>query len=226
MRAGKKDLDDEDIKRAVELYESGLNVREVARQLHFNYDRTRKVLGENTKIRGRERRIEWVGDTHIKCSKCFEVKPLEEIVFNTNNSHHASGSFLSYCKACRAKQLRASREGKPVPMRSRISRLRSKCRIEGIECDLDAEYLVRLWDHQKGLCAYTREKMIDLQGYGRNPMAMSIDRVDCSKGYIKGNVVLCTTRANTIKHNQTLRELEEWMPVWYENLMGAWLVPE
>lgn len=38
-----------------------------------------------------------------------------------------------------------------------------------------------------------------------------IDRVDNEKGYIKTNVVSCCYRCNLAKHNQTLKEFQEWI---------------
>lgn len=47
-----------------------------------------------------------------------------------------------------------------------------------------------------------------LRAGGRHFNSMSIDRVDSSKGYIPGNVKVISLRANQLKNNATIEELE------------------
>ena len=42
-----------------------------------------------------------------------------------------------------------------------------------------------------------------------SPNSPSLDRIDSSKGYIKGNVIVISHRANTIKSNGTAEEHEK-----------------
>lgn len=39
------------------------------------------------------------------------------------------------------------------------------------------------------------------------PNAASLDRIDNSKGYVRGNVMVISLRANAIKNNATAEEL-------------------
>lgn len=45
-------------------------------------------------------------------------------------------------------------------------------------------------------------------GRGRKPNAASLDRVDSSKGYVPGNVWIVSKRANMIKNQASLADLE------------------
>jgi hypothetical protein len=47
------------------------------------------------------------------------------------------------------------------------------------------------------------------RGSGKNPNNPSLDRIDSSKGYIKGNVQVISWRANDLKKNGTLEEFKK-----------------
>jgi hypothetical protein len=62
-------------------------------------------------------------------------------------------------------------------------------------CDIDATYIESLWEKQRGLCHWLGIPMVP-STIVRQPQRPSIDKLDGSKGYTRGNVVLCTMFAN------------------------------
>ena len=63
--------------------------------------------------------------------------------------------------------------------------------------DITVEYMLDLWQQQEGRCFYTgRVLHVPRRGDGRNLFAPSIDRLDPSRGYVKGNVVWATLACN------------------------------
>ena len=82
------------------------------------------------------------------------------------------------------------------------------------ECIADTKelqaYLKGLWVKQGMLCYYTGIKM-ELTGYHTTPYAMTVDRLDSSKGYIRDNMVLCLAVINRIKQDLTIKELKDWV---------------
>ena len=93
----------------------------------------------------------------------------------------------------------------------------ARCRAEPkyIADDVDGEYIWRLWQKQKGLCAYSGKHMSvwpnkngDKQS--KNPDIMTIDRKNSDKGYVKRNIVLCCWRANQIKSKYSLNEIKKY----------------
>lgn len=67
---------------------------------------------------------------------------------------------------------------------------------KGYEMDIDFDYLVNLWKHQGGLCAYTGIPMNF--GYCKDiDWACSIERIDSMQGYNKNNICLIAAEFNT-----------------------------
>jgi hypothetical protein len=52
---------------------------------------------------------------------------------------------------------------------------------------------------------------MELTGYGKTDYAMTVDRIDSSKGYIRGNIALCLSVINKTKQNLTIEQLKHWV---------------
>lgn len=75
-------------------------------------------------------------------------------------------------------------------LRNAARRSKSKDR----SCDITLEYLKEIWEQQNGICPYTGWQMKNLECFTPDkqlpltPDRASLDRIDSSKGYVKGNV--------------------------------------
>ena len=82
--------------------------------------------------------------------------------------------------------------------------------------DIDLPYLKMIWEQQKGICPYTQIKMT----LAENPLKYrkiqslkkaSLDRIDSTKGYIKGNVEFVCSGINLAKNSFTCEEMREFI---------------
>ena len=90
-----------------------------------------------------------------------------------------------------------------------IGAVKKRSKLNGLSNNLDFEFLEELWKEQNGVCPITGISM-DL-GTGKiNYRRASIDRIDSSKGYEKGNVRWVCYWANLAKHMMSDRELIEF----------------
>lgn len=73
----------------------------------------------------------------------------------------------------------------------------------GIEFTLTFNEYKRLLKIKR--CFYTRDTLTFHPGL---PNSFSLDRIDASKGYIKGNVVACTSDMNRKKRDLTINDIK------------------
>lgn len=66
--------------------------------------------------------------------------------------------------------------------------------------NLDIDYMMELYETQGGKCALSGRTMTYQRGNGKVPTNISIDRIDSSKGYVKGNVQLVCCLVNILKN--------------------------
>lgn len=69
------------------------------------------------------------------------------------------------------------------------------------ECDIDLAYLKELWESQQGRCAYTGLPLRTRNHKTGRALidVASLDRIDSSKGYVKGNVQFVSAALNLAK---------------------------
>ena len=111
-----------------------------------------------------------------------------------------AASAASYAKHAQTGNIR------PI-IQHKLSGFRGTAKEKNVLFNLDVDFLVDLFNQQKGLCYYTGEKMELTSGLGttrvslnNRPYQFSLDRLIPEKGYVKGNVVWCGWLVNTCKN--------------------------
>jgi hypothetical protein len=124
-----------------------------------------------------------------ECTKCGLNKPINE--FRRKDRNH--------CKECE----RAYQNQKKLdqPEQYLYTRAKTRAKKAGKEFNLTLDDLV-IPTH----CPYLGIPLV-ISKKAPGPNSPSIDRIDATKGYVKGNVVICSYRANAIKNDATLTEL-------------------
>jgi len=209
----------ENRKKILELHTKGMKNREIARFLNI----THRTVSHHIVKNGRRAngavgcKLDVIDEFTARCSRCNEIKSLVDWPMAREGKKYPYR--LSYCQACRKKQIYQRLNECPESfMGDRFNKVKRRAVIEKTDFNLTKEFLIQLYRSQKGLCFYTDEKLHLMNGKGRLPTGLSIDRVDNSKGYTIDNVVLCTSRFNTIKSNMSLEEIRKWMPSIYEKI--------
>lgn len=160
-----------------------------------------------------------------KCNQCGRVLPISE--FSLRNEKREAGEVQrprSNCRSCEnsnTKQWYANPEVKArkwcLRKQKRAKHIRYKIqdriaawRKKTPDSNLTVDYLVELWEKQKGLCYYTGLEM-NWRAKRIEKLGMSLDRLDPSLGYIQDNVVFCCYLANTMKWNHSEEEFYNFM---------------
>lgn len=208
---------DSNIKQLLELREQGLSEIEIAKIMSLD---SRTILAWINKLDNKHPFVKPVEivNGEILCSKCKKLKPMNQ--FQKGRVNTDKQYIFSYCNPCRKNQIYSSLNSSiTLFLKDRYNRLRVRCKKNDIPFELDFEEVLKLWDIQQGKCFYTDVLLTWCVGKGYNfQTALSIDKIVPEKGYISGNVVLCTSRVNTAKSNFALDEIEKWMPEWYHRI--------
>lgn len=85
-----------------------------------------------------------------------------------------------------------------------MAKAKRRASDKGWEFDLDKDYLHSIWPADNQCPVFKKPFTMAEKNHDFNA---SLDRIDSEKGYIKGNVVVVSWRANNLKSDGTLEEL-------------------
>jgi hypothetical protein len=102
------------------------------------------------------------------------------------------------------------------PFKYSLNKARSRSKSRNETTDLTLEYLKEIWENQKGLCSYTNIKMemprsSQDEDIKKSPTKLSLDRIDPSIGYIKGNVEFVCYCVNVMKNDFTKNQMVDFI---------------
>lgn len=133
-----------------------------------------------------------------KCNTCSQEKPFES--FHKNPRHKFGVD--NTCRKCRSKQ-QAENFKKNWFKQTAILK-KSWCKKNNVPFDLDGDYLESIWTD---CCPVFGVKFVrHKKSHDYSP---ALDRFDPAKGYVKGNVVYISARANRIKYDASVEELKK-----------------
>jgi len=110
-----------------------------------------------------------------------------------------------YCKLCAPENDRIGRDRRRSQdtLKQLLIQLHRNARKRGLEFSLTKADLLPMPTHCPVLGT-----ALDYSG-GGGPNAASIDRTDSARGYFPDNVVIMSRRANTLKNNASVEEMEK-----------------
>lgn len=117
----------------------------------------------------------------------------------------------SSCRTCAAKDRESSKspfwEGLGPISKQYLTRLKHRKK----EVTITLKDLLTQWEKQEGRCVYTNVRLLLVsRDSGWKQSTASIDRIDSSKGYVKGNIQWVHKRINSMKNDLKEEEFIQW----------------
>lgn len=162
-------------------------------------------LGVVTNPAGRPARKTACGHVNRKhyangnCRSCYDA--LKHAAHPEQRQVHARRAYVKNPELFKA---RASAWIANNPIKYALTTARHTARIRDLDFNLDEEYLRSIWIAVCPILGLTLKRVP-----GKRDSSPSVDRIDSERGYIKGNVQIISTRANRIKNDATVEELEQ-----------------
>lgn len=155
------------------------------------------------------------GIDNQQCAMCEQWKPLTEFPKN-KRAYHGRWSYCYICKSERNKDYHQKNPLQFMLVAAKARAKRKKIQFSLTQDDLSLPDICPILGIPLKISRAKRNK--SKKGLSREN-SPSLDRINNSKGYVKGNVIVVSYKANTIKNNATLKELKKIVS-FYERLQA------
>lgn len=150
-----------------------------------------------------------MGDDLKLCKTCNQTKKLDQF---DNRPERGANSKRTVCTSCRAEgqRRRYKKHCLENPFKIKVTKAKQRSIKLGLPFNLDQEYLESIWT---GVCPALGIEIFNGQDRVLDNTA-ELDRLIPSLGYTRGNVIFLSRRANRIKNDASLDELQKitkWM---------------
>lgn len=144
------------------------------------------------------------------CKGCKLERPISKFRKRGPSAGPKAGKPYGRCNDCTRVQTYSNRFNTEDPGPYLIQLAGVRRRNPSHAFNIDSSYVVHLWYKQEGRCALSGRTMTHVRGSGRVKTNASLDRIDSSKPYEKGNVQLVCAVTNFMKHDMTVDEMKDW----------------
>ena len=144
--------------------------------------------------------------THLPCSGCGQMLPIDH--FSKDSGKPYRYFKQAYCRDCSLEK--AYEWQQQHPFRVLVLSAKSHNRIRHrnkYDFDIDEEYLQLFDTDTCPILGIPIQCNNDKRRRQQSHDSKSLDRIDSTKGYIKGNVQIISWRANRLKGDATLEEM-------------------
>lgn len=131
------------------------------------------------------------------CKNCKET--LSSTLFSKNKQ--TKDGLHNLCRTCLSVHNAEDYKKKWFVYQARLKKAESK--RKGIPFDLTSSYLESIWTNS---CPIFNKPFVRFNK--KADMSPALDRINPKLGYVKGNVVYISARANRIKYDATVEELK------------------
>ncbi len=182
------------------------NHEEIANELNISVNQVKYVMARNKISRLEVWYKKWTEEEDASMLKMLDegmdIDSVSKILNRSdeaiiNRVTRALGKTDTYPEVCkRRNKNRNEAYDLPEVINKKLHPARIKCQKRGMTFKIDQKFILDLFKKQDGKCFYTGETL----SYKPNTENFfSIDRLDSSKGYIDGNIVLCVSDVNYMK---------------------------